>query len=508
MTLDSFPIGIDLGTTFSTVAVFDPASGKPQVLPNSDGERLTPSAVYITDYGVIQVGTVAVSQARRTPHRVRRWIKRDMGTDRRIPLGDGSFRAEELSAAILAKLVADAEQYLGTPIRKAVVTVPAYFDEPRRKATVDAAAIAGLEEVRLLNEPTAAGLTFGMQERPGETFLVYDLGGGTFDVSVMRSGEQRLEVLSVAGDHHLGGFDFDVLLAQHLAGRFEEEHGFAPGPDDVEYAADWHELMAEAEETKKRLSRLGEVQATIRARGHRSDLVVRRREFEDLIAPYVARTENLCLQALGEADVEPDQVTAVMLVGGSTRIPSVRRTVRTLLPHLDPMPGVNPDEVVAHGAAIRAHLLSGAPAGPLRQVQEITAHPYGVLLKDPDTGKVVNEVLIPKNAPIPHEVRRTFYTMIQGQTLVTAKLTQGDSMDPEEVSVVAATELALPPNRQVNQPIDVTYRYDDEARMHCDFIDRETGLRTAVAYGEGTTGSMPAKEVEAARTSLRTYEIS
>lgn len=505
--MDSLAIGIDLGTTYSSVAVFDPVAGSAQVVPNADGERLTPSAVYLTEAGDLQVGSVAIGQARRTPERVKRWIKRDMGQEIQILLGDACFRPEEVSAAILCKLLRDTEQFFGARISRGVVTVPAYFDEPRRKATADAAAIAGLEEVRLLNEPTATGLTFGMQERPGELFLVYDLGGGTFDVSVMRSGQRELEVLATAGDHYLGGYDFDMVLAHHLARGFAAEHGFAPMPDDPDFYADWYELMEEAEEAKMKLSRLEEVQATVRCRGQRSDFVVARCEFEALIAPYIERTEALVLQALVDAGVEPEQIAALLLAGGSTRIPAFRASLRNLLPHLEPQPGVNPDEVVALGAAVRAHMLQGGRVGRLSRVREVTAHPYGVLVKDPDSGKVVNEILIPRNASIPHEVRRTYFTIVADQTLVEARVTQGESPEPGEVRTVAATELPLPEGRPERQPIDVTFRYDEEGRMHCDFVDRTTGRQAALDYKEGT-GLMAESEVAEAREEFRHLQIS
>ena len=505
--MEHLPIGIDLGTTFSAIAVFDPTTGQPQLLPNREGERLTPSAVYLTEDGEIQVGRVAISQAKRTPERVKRWVKREMGSDGPIALGDARFRPEEISAAIIAKLLQDGSDYLGITIDDAVITVPAYFDEPRRKATADAAAIAGLDSFKLLNEPTAAGLTFGEQRRPGEVFLVYDLGGGTFDVSVMHTGAADIEVLAVGGDHRLGGHDLDLLLAQHLAGRFEEEHGFSPDPSNPIYAADWHELMCEAEEVKKKLSTLYEAQATIRARNFRTDATVTRREFEELIAPLVSQTEALTLEALDQSGVAPEEVRSLVLVGGSTRIPLVREKIRHLLPHLDPERGVNPDEVVACGAAVRASLGFEEAGLRVKELREVTAHPYGVLVKDPETQEIVNEVLIPRNAPIPQAVQRTFVTIEEGQAAVEAKVTQGSSLAAEEVRVVAAAQLDLPPGRPPHQEIRVSYEYDEEGRMHCDFVDRSSGRQASLEYRESDHELMTAEEREAAREGLRRHRI-
>jgi len=501
-------IGIDLGTTLSSVAVFDPATNKPEIVPNADGDRLTPSAVYLAEDGRIMVGTIAVAQSRRTPSNVKRWIKRAMGTDKRIRLGDSVFRPEELSAAVLAKLIQDAEEYFGVNIKQAVITVPAYFDDPRRKATADAGRISGLESVHLLNEPTAAGLSFGLQEQRGSTFLVYDLGGGTFDVSIMKSGGEEIEVLSIAGDHWLGGYDFDLALAKHLARKFKLEHGFYPARDHPDYAADWHELLQEAEEAKKKLSRLPEVQATIRFGGKRSDVAVNRQEFEELLAPYVARTESLLKQAIQSAGLAPEGISEILLVGGSTRIPAFRESVRRVLPHLDPLSGINPDEIVAAGASIQAQLLLGQKAGEIKRVREVTAHPFGVLVRDTETGKVVNDVMIPRNAPIPQEVRKTFYTIEDGQTLVEARITQGEAGPGDQVGIVAATELAMPQGRPANRPIDVAYSYDEEGRMQCEFLDRETGKVARLDYKAGTKGLMSEEEVGKSAEEFQELQIT
>ncbi len=499
-------IGIDLGTTLSAIAVYDPASGRSELIPNPEGDRLTPSAVFLAEDESLLVGDVAVGQAKRVPDRVKRWVKRDMGNPSPITLGDHDFRPEEISAAILRRLLSDAEKYLGFPIKKACITVPAYFNESQRKATEDAARIAGLKSVDLVNEPTAAGLTFGLGGRAGETFLVYDLGGGTFDVSVIASREKGLEVLAHGGDTHLGGLDFDLFLAEHIATRFEDVHGFAPDPENPEHQADWHDLLIEAEETKKKLSRLEEAMATARFGDQRHDVVVNRTEFEALIHPYLGRTKALTRQALQDAAVAPESVSTILLVGGSTRMPACPGLLREIFPHLDPVSTVSPDEAVAQGAAVRAWMLEGKAAGEIETLQEVTAHTYGVLVRESD-GKVVNEVLIPANTSIPCQVKETFFTIAEGQRTVEATVTQGDGEDPEEVQRIAATVLDLPADRQPGRAIEVTYLYDEQGRMHCQFEDQETGKTATLDHGDASPKAMNLEDVEKASTELDDREI-
>lgn len=475
-------LGIDLGTTFTSTAVYDPLTGRPQIVPNSDGDRLTPSAVWMDDEGVLQAGEEALARACRTPERVKRWVKYEMGSVRRLTVGGRQFLPEQLSAVMLGRAVEDVGRYLGEPVREAVITVPAYFDEPARAATQSAGFLAGLESVRLLNEPTASGLCFGLERRDGERFLVFDLGGGTVDISVMRASGGELEVLAVAGDRHLGGTDFDAVLAERLAARCAELHGVRPTLDDPAGAADWHELMQEAEAAKKKLSIVSSVQAGVRVGGVRADLIVTRAEFELLIARYLERIEELLAQVMEDAAVRPQDLDALLLAGGSTRVPAVLRTLRTAVPGLEPMNGINPDEVVALGAAVGAHLVTGESVGRLRTYRDVNALPFGVLVKDAETGAVYNEVLIPRNTPLPHRVEDTFFTIERGQRQVVARVTQGEGRDASQVRVVGVTELELPPEREAGQPIDVVYRYDGEGRIHCDFVDRASGRAAAVEH--------------------------
>ncbi len=505
-------IGIDLGTTLSAIAVYDPAASKSELIPNAEGDRLTPSAVFFAPDESLMVGEVAVGQAKRSPERVKRWVKRDMGNPAPISLGGRAFRPEEISAAILRRLIADAEKYLGTSIKEASITVPAYFNEPQRKATEDAARIAGLEATHLVNEPTAAGLTFGLGGAVGEKFLVYDLGGGTFDVSVIAANETGLEVLAHGGDTHLGGYDFDLFLAEHIATRFEEVHGLSPDPEDPAQQADWQDLLIEAEETKKKLSRLEEAIATARFEGERHDVVVSRAEFESLIHPYLGRTKALTRQVLHDAEVKPEDISTLLLVGGSTRIPACPGLLKEIFPHLDPLSSISPDEAVAQGAAVRAWMLGGKSAGEMESLQEVTAHSYGVLVREGPAnaaGGMVNQVLIPANTSIPCEVKETFFTVDEdsNSTEATVTVTQGDGENPEEVQRIAATVLDLPANRPPGQAIAVTYFYDEQGRMHCKFEDQETGKTATLDHGDAAPQSMDPEDVDRASDDLGKRDI-
>jgi molecular chaperone DnaK len=493
-------VGIDLGTTFSAVAVVNQA-GKPEIVPNSDGERITASAVLFQKVGPLVVGNEAVNAAGGAPGRVARWVKREMGSaEWEFAVDDEKHSAVDVSSLILLKLKKDAEQVLGA-VPAAVVTVPAYFDEVRRKATMDAAEKAGFEVLRIINEPTAAALAYAASGRLSGRVLVYDLGGGTFDVSIVDvSSSKDVKVVASGGDHRLGGHDFDVKLAEHFDAKFKEETGLHLKDDPLA----WHEALQEAERVKKTLSKLESSPASLRREGRSVGLTVSRLEFDRLTRDLIARTEMLVENALAEAGLSEADIDAVVLVGGSTRLAAVQTLLRTKFGR-EPLRNVNPDEAVALGAAIQAAMIlaergqSDLPPEAVSEVtgialKDVTSHSYGVAALRGDLSGLYNNIMIPKNTPIPASNSELFSTTHEGQTSVGIEITQGEGEDLEFVRVIAKDDLDLPAGRPANMEIRATYSYDANGRMSCEFVDIQSGRRkvvdldTAMA-GAGVTGA-------------------
>lgn len=480
----SHAIGIDLGTTYSVIAHLNEA-GRPEILTNTMGERTTPSAVMFESDGTPTVGADAINSLGVTrPQHIMRWVKRRMGDETWSVDVDGrSYSAVDISALILRSLKQDAESWLKSPVTRAVITVPAYFDESRRQATVAAARQAGLEPLRIINEPTAAALAYAQSGHVVGKVVIYDFGGGTFDVSVVdvRS-PNDISVLSTAGDPFLGGHDLDVALVDHAAAQNGDKV-----PDEPLMDNGWLEALAEAETAKRRLSTREE--AVIPARGILSGAVkVKRSEFERLIDEHVNKTRYLIEEALEAVELTVRDIDAVLLVGGSARIPSVARLVRDMFGR-EPVMSINPDEAVALGATIQAGMVLAAageidlPEGPLtaiRQVrlQDVAPHSYGtIVLQDETEGQLRNDIIIPKNTPIPHSVSKSFYTVREGQTGINCRVTQGENSDPAFVTTVLDEHLELPPGRPAQCEIQVTYTYDVNGQMACEFLDVESGRR-------------------------------
>jgi molecular chaperone DnaK len=484
----SHAIGIDLGTTFSVIAHLNEA-GRPEIFANELGEKVTASAVLFEADGSRTIGSEALNALGTVPsERIARWAKRHMGDKAWRTTVDGhAYSAVDISAMILRSLKEDAERWLRAPVDRAVITVPAYFDEARRQATADAARQAGLEPLRLINEPTAAALAYAQSGHVSGRLVVYDFGGGTFDVSVVdvRS-PADITVLSSAGDPYLGGHDLDMLLAEHAV----LADGGRP-PADRLRDDDWLQLLIETEPVKRRLSTREE--GVIRAMGPlRAPVKVTRSEFEDLIAKHLKRTQLLVEEALEGASLRPRDIDAVLLVGGSARISAVSDLIRTMFGR-EPIMTVNPDEVVAMGASIQAGVVLAAngeidlPAGPLAairdvQLQDVAPHSYGtIVLQDETEGRLLNDIIIRKNTPIPHSETRKYYTVRDGQTAIDCSVTQGEHTDPEFVTTVLREKLDVPPGRPKNCEIQVTYTYDVNGQMQCEFIDVETGRRSVLA---------------------------
>jgi len=464
-------VGIDLGTTNSVVAVVN-EFGRAEIITNREGSRITPSVVLFDDEEPV-VGEIAKSSAIVRPLDTAQFAKRHMGDrDWSFRTSSGNvLRAEEISAAILARLKSDAELHLGCSITRAVISVPAYFDDVRRTATVDAATMAGLEVVGLLNEPTAAALSYGLDTRSGETVLVYDLGGGTFDVTIMRlaSGDAgEFVVLATDGDTRLGGCDWDELLMTWLNDRFLE----SGGPDLFEDPASEQLLRDAAVRVKHTLSQRDEANAYLSFRGFHSKIGVSRARFNEITAPLLQRTVECLRRAMGDADVLWSDIDRVVLVGGSTRMPQVIDLIRTLSGRA-PQSEVNPDEAVALGASIYAALVTGGAENdgvPLVDatgrrvgeiaVQDITAHSMGVLVILDDNETHRNSIIIPKGTPIPCSRTKKYATTEDDQQFWCIRVTEGEDTDADQVVTVGSGRVVWPKGLPEGTISSVEMSYD------------------------------------------------
>jgi molecular chaperone DnaK len=460
------PVGIDLGTTYSALACLDP-TGRPVTIPNGSGDLLTPSAVFI-DGDEIVVGKEAVKSAALSPAEYIECFKRDMGSVvAHRKLGRRDVPPEVLSAFVLERLKQDAEQRLG-PIRKAVITVPAFFDETRRRATQDAGRLAGLEVLDIINEPTAAAVAYGHDRgffdpsRPAvsaepQRVLVYDLGGGTFDVTILEISGTRFRTVATDGDVRLGGKDFDERLVDHLARQFAAAHGVDPRSDPQDAAQLWMDAM----EAKHALSERSKTMVVCFHAGVRMRMEVTRQEFEDLIRDLVERTETTASLVVRQAGLDWTRIDRVLLVGGSSRIPMVSQMLERLTGQ-QPDRSQSPDEAVAHGAALYAGMLMarGSSGKPACELVNVNSHSLGVVGVHRKTGEKTNVVLIPKNTPLPARAVRTFKTARAGQRTVKVAVVEGESHRPEDcIALGECIVRGLPPDLPRGTPIEVEYRY-------------------------------------------------
>ncbi|PFG13981.1 molecular chaperone DnaK [Bacillus sp. es.036] len=445
-------IGIDLGTTNSCIAVME--GGEATVIPNPEGSRTTPSVVAFKDEERL-VGEVAKRQAITNPNTIQS-IKRHMGTDHKVDVEDKSFSPQEISAIILQKLKSYAEDYLGEGVEKAVITVPAYFNDAERQATKDAGKIAGLEVERIVNEPTAAALAYGLdKEDEDQTILVFDLGGGTFDVSILELGGGVFEVKSTAGDNRLGGDDFDQVIIDHLVAEFKKDTGVDLGQDKMAL----QRLKDAAEKAKKDLSGVAQTQIslpfiTADASGPKHlELNLTRAKFEELSANLVERTMAPTRQALKDAGMSPSELDKVILVGGSTRIPAVQDAIKKETGQ-DPHKGVNPDEVVALGAAIQA----GVIAGDVKDVVLLDVTPLSLGI---ETMGGVFTKLIERNTTIPTSKSQTFSTAADNQPSVDIHVLQGEREMAQYNKTLGRFQLTdIPPAPRGTPQIEVSFDID------------------------------------------------
>ena len=467
-------IGIDLGTTNSCVAVME--GGEPTVIANAEGARTTPSVVAFAKNGERLVGQVAKRQAVTNPERTIISIKRDMGTDRKIVIDDKTLTPPEISAMILQKLKADAESYLGETVTKAVITVPAYFSDSQRQATKDAGRIAGLEVERIINEPTAAALAYGLDKGDAHKILVYDLGGGTFDVSLMEVGDGVFEVLATGGDTHLGGDDFDNRLIDYIASEFQKENGIDLKQDRMAL----QRLKEAAEKAKIELSGLMSVNVnlpfiTADATGPKHlDVTISRAKFNELTADLVDRTIVPLTQALKDAGLTAKDIDKVILVGGSTRIPAVQEAVQRVTGK-EPYKGINPDECVAIGAAIQGGVLGG-------DVKDVVLLDVTPLSLGIETLGGVFTKLIERNTTIPVKQTQVFSTAADGQTSVDVHVLQGEREFAADNKTLGRFQLSgiAPAPRGVPQ-IEVTFDIDANGIVHVSAKDKGTGKEQSIS---------------------------
>ena len=461
-------IGIDLGTTNSCVSVME--GGEPVVIANAEGARTTPSVVAFSKTGERMVGQVAKRQAVTNPERTVISIKRHMGSDYKVNIDDKSYTPQEISAMILQKLKGDAENYLGEPVTEAVITVPAYFTDSQRQATKDAGKIAGLNVRRIINEPTAAALAYGVDKENDQKIMVYDLGGGTFDVSIIEMGDGIQQVLATAGNNHLGGDDFDERIINYLADTFKNENGIDLRTDRMAM----QRLKEAAEKAKIELSGMTTANInlpfiTADATGPKHmDVTITRAKFNELTADLVESTMGPVRQALSDAGLQPSQIDKVLLVGGSTRIPAVVEAVKNYMGK-DPFKGINPDECVAMGAAIQGGVLAG-------EVKDMVLLDVTTLSLGLETLGGVCTKIIDRNTTIPVKKSQIFSTAADNQTSVDIHVLQGEREMAADNKTLGRFQLdGIPAARRGVPQIEVTFDIDANGIVNVSAKDLGTG---------------------------------
>ena len=472
-------IGIDLGTTNSCVAVLE--GGEPSVIANPEGARTTPSVVAFTKTGERLVGQVAKRQAITNPDRTISSIKREMGTDYKVEIDDKKYTPQEISAMILQKLKADAESYLGETVSQAVITVPAYFSDAQRQATKDAGKIAGLEVLRIINEPTAAALAYGLDKDTDQKIMVYDLGGGTFDVSILEIGDGVFEVLATSGNNRLGGDDFDDKVMNYLADEFKKENGIDLRQDKMAL----QRLKEAAEKAKIELSGVMSTNVnlpfiTADATGPKHlDITITRQKFNELTADLVEKTMIPSQNAIKDAGISASEIDKVLLVGGSSRIPAVQEAVQRLIGK-EPHKGINPDECVAVGASIQAGVLSG-------DVDDLVLLDVTPLSLGIETMGGVFTKIIERNTTIPTKKSQVFSTAADSQTSVEVHVLQGEREMAAYNKTLGRFSLTnIPPAPRGVPQIEVSFDIDANGIVHVTAKDLGTGNQQDITITSST----------------------
>ena len=494
-------VGIDLGTTYSAVAKINKL-GRPEITPGLDGERITASAIFFDSSGKTLVGELAKNSASSDPNLYAEAFKRDMGEEfyrgaegePRLINGK-NWSPVELSGILLSKLRSDFEKTTGS-MDYTVITVPAYFDEKRRKATMDAAKLAKLNVTSIINEPTAAGLYYATQKEISGKTVVFDLGGGTFDVTLLEiekstSSKIKVDIISSLGDHQLGGKDFDMAIVEDIIKKYKEKYNVLIEKN----SGDYYYLMDIAEGIKKEISKKTTSKSIVRLNQGPIEYSISRETFEKMIAPFFEKIEMLCESLLDEGKVKSSEINQIILVGGSSRIPLVTATIKEVYGK-EPIQVGNMDESVALGAALAAGIDVAEKEGVsvldeeafknLNSVDvvDVSNIGYGTLIMDRDseTGNLVevNDILIPKNTKLPFSVTKTYYTLSDNQTQVDISITEGNNSSPSKVKKLKQMSMQLPSGRPQGQPLEFKYSYDKNQRMHCEFFDVNSGRREEI----------------------------
>ena len=514
-------IGIDLGTTFCAVAHID-AYGKPQIIPNSESERITPSVILFEGTNAV-VGTLAKNTAVAEPERIVDFVKREMGKSREQfsrEFAGKHYSAEELSALILKKLKIDAEKFLKQDVTDAVITVPAYFNDAERTATITAGELAGLKVLQVINEPTAAAVAYGLDKlEEDQTVFVFDLGGGTFDVTIMRIAGYRMQMLATNGDHRLGGKDWDDVIVNYVADEFDREHGENPLIDLQSY----QDLQSRALAAKIQLSTRARTAIVHSYNGKSIKVELTREEFETRTKHLVENCKTICELVMSEAKLEWGQIDKVLLVGGMTRMPMIREMISLLAP-VPLATDVSADEAVAVGAAIQATLLLlrseeennevllpqntreqfSSRDGSLIEITNITSHTLGVVLWDDEQNEEYVYPMITKMSAIPARIKNCFGTAESNMDRAVVRIVEGESTVPAECTPLGTCAVGLPPHLPKGSLVELIYEYNDNQVL--EVAVQACGKTTQVTI-DRTGGLLPA-EVDDAKAKLAAVDVS